>query len=603
MQRTTPSRPDQDKNNTEQTIQGLGVSPGIVTGKAHLVERGMPDTPEYRLAPAQVKQEKKRFLEAIQTSLSQLEKIKQTLSNQEDWSQELSFILEAHHLILKDPTLHQGVLNTIDQHYNAEWAVKRHLNEISKTFAAVADPYLRDKWLDIEQEGKRILYNLTGDLPDGFATFQEPVILIAEDFTPADMVAMRRNKVLAFVTETGSATSHTAILARSMQIPAIVGAANVTQKVDSENMLIVDGVTGMLHINPSPNSQLFFKTRRSKFDIFKRNLVRASGLPTHTRDHHTVLLKANIAWGEDAKQAKDLGADGIGLFRTESLFMDRPTPPDEMEQIYHYHQTLLNMEGRPVTFRTMDLGGDKKASFLNKNGINSINPALGLRGVRLCLKEEQKLFRIQLRALLRAGADSNNMRLLFPLISGASELEMVLTIVEEVKNELKREHIAFAKQVALGAMIELPAAALCADRLAPLVDFLSIGTNDLIQFVLGIDRQNDEVSYLYNPTHPAVLQLIRITVEAGHAYKIPVTICGEMAADPSHAILLIGMGLDELSITADHIPLLNRIIRGIEYSQAKQVAEKVLQWQGPSPISKYLRNLLIKTFGEDYTFH
>ena len=586
----------------QEKLRGIAVSPGFANGQVHLVTQGIPKISRYHLMPEHLPEERQRLLHAIELSRQQLQKVRDRLAC-EGIHQELLTILDAHALILEDKTLRDGILAYINNNVNAEWAVTRYLSKVIAVFKRMEDSYLREKKSDIEQVGKHILNNLIGDKQEPSPRFSKPVILISKEFSPSDTLLMNHEKVLGFVTQWGGITSHTAILAKSLGIPAIVGVQHATTRIQHGDSLVVDGISGWLYIHPEAETIAYFEERRQKLQQFRSQLMAVASLPTKTWDGHKISLKANIELSADAHRALQFGADGIGLYRTEHLYMNRYTPPDEEELYLAFREAVETMAPGSVSIRTMDIGGEKQSDLLNqRKSYKAINPALGLQAIRLCLGEERPAFIIQLRALLRASIHGN-LKILFPMISGIDELKEVLHVLHETREVLRQEGVPFSENIPVGAMVEIPSAALCADELASCVDFLSIGTNDLIQFTLAVDRLDESVAYLYEPTHPAVLRLIKMTVEAARRAQIPVTLCGEMAGDPRYAMLLLGLGLDELSVVPSCLPLIRRTIRGIEHKRAVDVAQVVLGYGQSAKVVTYLEDVMREAFGEDHMFH
>ncbi|MBF0588207.1 MAG: phosphoenolpyruvate--protein phosphotransferase [Magnetococcales bacterium] len=592
-------------------LNGMPVSPGIAVGEAHIIERGMPDAPEYCVTEAYLEDERLRFLRAIDQSRQQLDHVhahlKESAEKDQDahqYKQELVYILDAHRLILEDAMFQKGVLGHISEHRcNAEWAVKRYLGEVIAVFQNMEDAYLREKRRDIEQIGQRILHNLMGNRYNAFAAFPNPVILVAEDFTPADTLLMDHEAVLGFVTEAGGSTSHTAILARALGIPAVVAVPHVTEQVRSGDRIVLDGISGTLHLSPDDEEQAGFDARRKQYHASRAALLEIGGAGVETPDGRRVGLKANIDFQADVVRAAELGVDGIGLFRTENLYMNRSRLPSEEELVELFTNLVETMEGKPVTIRTLDIGGDKQSEiFLQRLSHNPSNPALGLRGLRLCLKSERAAFFTQLRAILRAGA-GGDVQIMFPMVTRLAELKEALLLLDEAKKSLRLEEVPFVDNPQVGIMIEVPSAALCADQLAPYADFFSIGANDLTQFTLAVDRGDESVAELYSPVDPSVLRLIRMTIQAGDMHHTPIAVCGEMAGDPRYAVLLMGLGIDELSVTPERLPLIRKTICGVEYRQAVDLARTAMEMVSAEEITDHLDRFLKAAFGSAHRLY
>jgi len=446
------------------------------------------------------------------------------------------------------------------------------MDKYIKAFAKMNDEYLKERISDIDDVGKRILKNLLGAKEKSLSDLKEKVIVVAYDLSPSDTATMHKKNVMGFVTDIGGRTSHTAIMAKSLEIPAVVGLEKATAKINSGDMLIVDGTEGIVIINPDKAALKKYHARQSQFVKFEKNLINLKDKPAQTLDGHRIEISANIEMPEEIESVISHGAEGIGLYRTEYLYMNKRGLPSEDEQFEAYKKVVTKLSGSPVIMRTLDLGGDKFLSQLEVP--HEMNPFLGWRAIRFCLAQP-KIFKAQLRAILRASA-FGNIKLIFPMISGVEELRQAIEVLNEVKQELCAKKIKFDKDVEVGAMIEIPSAALTCDLLAKEVDFFSIGTNDLIQYSLAIDRVNEKIAYLYRPTHPAVLRLIKNIIDAGHKNKIWVGMCGEMAGEPAFGLLLLGLGLDEFSMSAAAIPEMKYIIRNLKFKDAQAVAEKAL---------------------------
>ncbi len=555
-------------------LHGTGVSDGIVIGKAFVLQRDLPEIPEYAIPQEYIEEEVARFQRAVEASRRQLMTIREHIPA--NAPPEASSFLDAHLLMLDDKMISMAPIETIRQKQcNAEWSLKTQSDILSAMFEQMDDHYLRNKKTDVNQVVTRILRNLLQQNYDEHEKIAAGAIVVADDLTPADTVMLTHNRVHAFVTSLGGPISHTAILARSLGIPAIVSAHSATRYVRSGEELIVDGKRGMLII--APDRHIVAEYRRRKKDILRqrRELNRLRTSRAVTRDRRRIMLLANIELPADVRAAAQAGAEGIGLYRTEFLFMNRPAPPNEEEQFRAYVKVIKSMPGKPVTIRTLDLGADKQVDGGRAGAAITVNPALGLRAVRLCL-HDTSLFRPQLRAILRASV-YGDVRMMIPMLSSQDEIFRVLDLLEETKSELKRNRVKFNPKIPVGGMIEVPAAAISADLFAPYLDFFSIGTNDLIQYTLAIDRVDDAVNYLYDPLHPSVLRLIDITIQAGRKARIPVAMCGEMAGDPRYTGLLLGLGLTEFSMHPVTLLEVKKIVRDSNVGKLTRFAKRILK--------------------------
>jgi phosphotransferase system enzyme I (PtsI) len=528
------------------SLVGLGVSRGVAIGRAHLLQRGQPEIVEYTVEPDDVETEVSRFQGALKAARRQLGAIRKQIPA--ETARDIAAFIDTHLLMLEDSMLTTTPVQLIrDERCNAEWALRRQRDAVARVFDQMDDAYLRTRVDDIDHVVNRILrILLEGDhhAPDLAESALKGQVIIADDLTPADTVLMKNQGVAAFVTEFGGPMSHTTILARSLQIPAVVGTHHARRTLRHGETLIVDGEQGVVIADPDRSTLRHYRHRRADERRRLSTLARLRDAPAVTRDGREISLQANIELPEDLRAVRRVGACGIGLYRTEFLYMNRDEPPGEEEQYTDYRRILRTMQDRPVFIRTLDLGADKQADGGAVPA--ATNPALGLRAIRLCLKEPE-LFRPQLRALLRASAHGP-LRIMFPMLSNTQELFQVLELVEEIKAELAAEGTRYDPLVPLGAIVEVPAVAVAAPLFARHLDFLSIGTNDLIQYTLAIDRIDDEVNYLYDPLHPAVLRLIHETLKAGEKARIPVAMCGEMAGDPRLTRLLLGLGLTQFSM-------------------------------------------------------
>lgn len=555
-------------------LHGTGVSSGICLGTAYVLRRAKLEIPQYNVPKPLVKNEVKRFRQAVTDARQQLKKVLDHIPS--NAPSETGSFIETHLLIMDDKLISEAPIAGIRKHkYNAEWALSIQGEELGEIFKRMDDPYLRSRGVDVDQVVERILRNLV--LPheaDEETSLGAGHVLIANDLTPADTVLLKHNRIKAFVTDQGGPISHTAILARSLGIPAIVSTHHATRFIRSETELIVDGKRGVLIVNPDESIQKEYRKRQRQISRLKSELEELRQAEAVTQDGQTISLQANIELAADVKAANRASAEGIGLYRTEFLFMNRERSPSEEEQYRAYSKVVKIMKGLPVTIRTLDLGADKQVDGGTATGPVINNPALGLRAVRLCLQDPM-LFRPQLRAILRAAAHGP-VRIMIPMLSSLSELTRVLELIGETKQELRSEGKSFGSKVPIGGMIEVPAAAIAADLFAPNLDFLSIGTNDLIQYTLAIDRVNDAVNYLYDPLHLSVLRLIEFVINAGKKAGIPVAMCGEMAGDVRYTRLLLGLGLTEFSMHPSTLLEVKKIIRETRTQTLKRFSRKVM---------------------------
>jgi len=549
-------------------LQGIGVSRGIAIGRAHILFHNQPDVREYLIPAFAIEQEVERFLDAIEQAKQQLKSIRNHIPA--NAPADVTSFIDTHLLMLNDSSLNKIPVDMIRQRRcNAEWALQLQRDALINVFNEMDDPYLRTRRDDVDHVVNRIHRILNDqevqdhEIPDGRLKGH---IIIAEDLTPADTVLMQHQGIVAFVTEHGGATSHTTILARSLGIPAIVGIESVRRYVQDNEPLIVDGETGVMLLGADEKTQEEYEARLVEFREHISSLSRYKSQPTKTRDGKSITLLANAELPEDITTISAAGAQGIGLYRTEFLYMNRLTPPEEEEQLSAYRDVVEGMNNQPVTIRTFDLGADKTVDggrHLNQTVVT--NPALGLRAIRLCLNQPT-MFRTQLRAILRASA-YGKIKIMFPMISTMHELLQARHLLEQCKHELDKEHIEYDHHIEIGAMIEIPASAVCAEMFARHVDFLSIGTNDLIQYTLAIDRIDDHVNYLYDPLHPAVLRLIHMTLQAGKKHNVDVSMCGEMAGDPRYTRLLLAMGLENFSMHPNALLEVKQVINETDLSQ------------------------------------
>ena len=576
-------------------LQGTGVSSGIILGKAFLVEQGKVEIPTYSLRDKDaIEKEIKMFTKAIEVTKNQFSETKKEIRKK--GFKKGDFIIDAYLMILEDKMLIKETTNHIrKEKINAAWALKSVLDNIQKAFSEIEDDYLRERKTDVDYVGQRILQNLMGKETIDRQKVSEKVIIVAHDLSPADSAHLDLDKVLGFVTDIGGRTSHTAIMARALQIPAVVGLETITRQIQSGDKLIVDGISGEVIINPSQKVFNEYLVKKEKFDFAEQELLKYKPLVAETRDGYRIRLLANIEITEEIPSVLHHGAEGIGLYRTEFLYLNRPALPTEEEHFEKYRQVVEKISPNPTTIRTFDLGGDK---FISRVSLaQEMNPALGLRAIRLGLREVD-LFKKQIRAILRASA-FGNVRILFPMISGMQEVYQIKDIMAEVKEELKAKGQAFDPAMEIGIMIEIPSAVVIADLLAKEVDFFSIGTNDLIQYLLAIDRVNEHVSYLYKPLHPAVLRNIKRIIDAAHTEGIKVNMCGEMAGEPFYTPILLGFGIDELSMNALSLLKVKKIIRSTYYRECQELANAILEFSTAKQIEDYLHKELCSRFPEE----
>ncbi len=576
-----------------RVLKGIPASAGIAIGEGYFLNRALPRSVKSTVSRDKIEEEVAAYQRSLARSKEQIRAVRDGVSDPES---EHYQILSVHLALLEDSMLHEQTTRLIrENHFTADWAFNKVLQSLLETFLRIEDPYLRERSHDLRQIGHRVLENLAGRPLDSIATIREPVIVVAHDLSPADTTQILNSPVLGFATDVGSRTSHTAITARSIGIPAVVGLERITEEYGTAGPVIIDGEAGIVILDPTEETVKEYTEKRKAFSQRIRDLAKIARLPTVTKDGKALALMANIEFPEEAAIAVRSGAHGVGLYRTEFLFLNRKDLPSEEEHFETYRRVVEKFGRHPVTIRTIDLGGDKFASQLDL--AEEMNPAMGLRAIRFCLKEKT-IFKAQLRAILRAST-YGKIRMMFPMISGVAELHQALEMVDEVRADLRRRRIPFDKEMSIGIMVEIPSAAIISDLLAKEVSFFSIGTNDLIQYALAIDRVNEHVSYLYEPLHPAILRLIRRVVEAGHDAGIPVSMCGEMAGEPFYSYVLLGMGLDELSMNATSIPRVKRILRKSVAYDAKEFAAGLLLHGTAGEIGRILRKKMEDLFPDE----
>jgi phosphotransferase system enzyme I (PtsI) len=565
----------------ERVFRGIPVSPGVCRGRLLVLDRP-PDTAirERHVAEADLNCQVQRLEQAIVDTRHEILEVQRKVS--EGLGAQDATIFDAHLLVLEDPTLIEEVTRIIlEEKVTAEYAFKKVADKYAKTLSAIDDEYLRERASDMRDVTERILNNLTGQASqDDLSHLKGPCIIISYDLTPSRTALLDKKNVLGFATDVGSKTSHTAIMARAMRIPAVVGLREASRELQTGDYALLDGYNGLVILNPTDQTLWEYGQLERKHVTLEEKLREVRDKPAVTLDGVRITLSANVEQAIDTEAVLASGAEGVGLFRTEYLFINRDTLPDEEEQFQAYRQVAAALQPQPVIIRTLDLGGDKFLSHLQVP--SEMNPFLGWRAIRFCLQEKD-IFRAQLRAILRASVEGN-IKIMYPMISGLDELRQANELLDEYKRELEKEGVPFNKNIEVGAMIEIPSAAIAADALARRVRFFSIGTNDLIQYSLAVDRLNEKIAHLYEPTHPAILRLIKMTVDAAHKQGIWVGVCGEMAGDPIMTPLLLGLSVDELSVAPPNVAQVKYLIRRLKIDEARELAEFALNCESGAEI-------------------
>ena len=578
-------------DNKEIRFRGAGVSPGLARAVIHVVRDDLDNVVRYHIEPSQIGNEIARFEAALVQTRVQILEMQQKIA--EAIGAKDAAIFDAHLLVVEDRTLIDEVLRRLEaERCNVEWVFQEVASNYAETLSKIDDPYLRERAVDMQDVTRRIVRNLQGKAPKPVFSTAEPHILVAHNLTPSDAASMDRQLVLGIATDLGSRTSHTAIIARSLNIPAVVGLHDATEKLESGQHVLLDGYTGLLIVDPTAETLSYYGEIEIRKGQVTKELKQLRETTSTTSDGRHIVLSANIELPGDVDAVAENGAEGIGLYRTEFLFVNRDTLPSEEEQYETYRKVAEQVKPNPLIIRTFDLGGDKLAVGAVDVG-DELNPFLGWRAIRFCL-ENIDIFKTQLRAILRASA-VGNVKIMFPMISGLEELRHAKAVLDECRNEVGEKK---SGKMEVGAMIEIPSAAISADSLAREVDFFSIGTNDLIQYTIAVDRVNERIAHLYEPTHPAVLRLLKMIADAAHANDIWVGVCGEMARDVATIPILVGLGMDELSVGATSVPRVKMAVRSLAVPECQQLVNEVLQLQTSSEILARCLELATKRYGD-----
>ncbi len=573
-------------------LKGIAAASGISTGPAYKIGREEFVVPKEEIDDSQIPLQIQLFEESLIKTRREIIELQKRISS--EMGKDEAQIFDAHLLVLEDRMLIEEVISRLKRdRLNVAFIFQEVMKKYVSVFAKIEDEYLKERIADINDVGRRILRNLLGKERKGLSELKEKVIIVAHDLSPSDTAAMHKDRVAGFVTDVGGKTSHTAIMAKSLEIPAVVGAENATQIINTGDILIVDGALGVVIVNPDQAALDLYRVQEKELKGIAEKFLSVKDLPAITKDGSKIEINANIEFPDEVSAVKMHGAEGIGLYRTEFFYMNRKDSPSEDEHYLAYKYVAETMSPYPVIIRTLDLGGDK---FLSQFKIpHEMQPFLGWRAIRFCLARPD-IFKLQLRAILRASVHGN-LKLMYPMISGIEELRQANKLLNEAKDELRKKSVAFDDDIQVGAMIEVPSAALTADILAQEADFFSIGSNDLIQYSLAVDRANEKVAYLYEPSHPAILRLIKNIIDSAHKADINVGMCGEMAGEPSLALILLGLGLDEFSMPPQVIPELKYLIRSITLGQAKDIAEGVLRLSTSREVEEYAQAKLKEILG------
>ncbi len=577
----------------ELRFTGVGVAPGIARGRTHVVRDEVDDVARYGIEPSRVPQEIARFETALMQTRAQILEMQQNIA--EAIGAKDASVFDAHLLVVEDRTLIDEVLRKLESdRCNVEYIFQEVARRYADTLSKIDDPYLRERAVDIQDVTRRVIRNLQGKASKPFLAVSEPHILIAHNLTPSDTATMDRHRVLGMATDLGSRTSHTAIMARSLNIPTVVGLHDISEKLETGDEVLLDGYNGILIQNPTEETLRHYTELESTKERVAAALAGLRETKSTTSDGRHIVLSANIELPSELVAVAENGAEGIGLYRTEFLYINRSDMPAEDEQHEIYRKVADSVAPHPLIIRTFDLGGDKIADAIKAD--DELNPFLGCRAIRFCL-DHPEIFKVQLRAILRASI-SKNIKIMFPMISGIAELRRAIAVLDECKKELGDEGIPFDEEMQVGAMIEIPSAAISADTLAREVDFFSIGTNDLIQYAIAVDRVNESIAHLYQPTHPAVLRLLKMVADAAHANDIWVGVCGEMAGDIVLTPLLLGLAMDELSASASLVPRVKLAVQRLSASECEALVQEALEMETPAEILERCQALAQKHYAD-----
>lgn len=586
-----------DKKKQVVLLKGIGVSPGITIGKAYLLERGMVEPVHFcYLDPSETEKEIVRFEKALNESREQLGRIRDKMETDGHGKEHIR-IIDAHLMILQDQMLINDTVRFIkEERVNAEWALNKVLDGLKEFFGKIDDEYFRERSSDIEHIVNRVLMNLMGRKHESITEVKEPSVVVAHDISPTDTAQMNKDLVLGFLTDVGGRTSHSAIMARALEIPSVVGLESISRRVETGDIVIVDGATGTVIVNPSKNVIDVYKKRKERYENYGRSLLLYRDMPSETTDGRRMRLMGNMEIIEEVDSLIEHGAEGIGLYRTEFLYLNRTDFPTENEHAEAYKRVIEKMAPNPVIIRTLDVGGDKLMTQVDK--LEEPNPAMGLRAIRFCLKNSD-IFKTQLRGILRAST-AGKVKVMFPMISGLNEIRRSKAMLEEAKEELIAEGVPFDPDIEVGVMIEVPSAAIIADLIVKEVDFISIGTNDLLQYALAIDRVNEHVAYLYEPFHPAVLRMIKTVADAANKAGVNVGVCGEMAGEPEYAFILLGFGVGTLSMNAFSILKVKRLLRSVSFEEASKICKEILDFDTATAVENFISKKLPELYKGEF---